>query len=242
MKNNLTDNIDIILVGTLNSGNIGSAARAIKNMGLSRLSLVSPQCPLDDQAFWMAPHSHDIINNSNTYSSLREAISNSSYVFGTTARNRRSRNYLYPEEMAKKATAFAEQNKVSIIFGPEDAGLSNDNLELCNEVVSIPTAGDATSINISQAVMLICYEIFRIVNGNNKTAEEAELATARKVEAMYDHMRKALLEIGYSNPQNPDHVIGKFRRILSRAGLTAEDVKIIRGVFRQLLWYVKNRK
>lgn len=242
MKKTIFENIDIILTGTLKSGNIGSVARAMSNMGLSSLKLVKPQCTIDDQAFWMATHGADILRNAKTFPTIRDAIADCSYVFGTTARSRRWREFLCPEEMSEKVAVLARQNRISIVFGPEDMGLSNDDLELCNQVVSIPTADEAASLNVSHAVMVICYEIFRAVEKKNETHETMELAEGEKVEEMYDHMRKALLEIGYLNPQNPDHVMGKFRRIMTRAGLTSQDVNLIRGVFRQLLWYIKKKK
>jgi tRNA/rRNA methyltransferase len=242
MKKTIFENIDIILTGTLKSGNIGSVARAMSNMGLSCLKLVNPQCAVDDQAFWMATHGADILRNAKTFPTIRDAIADCSYVFGTTARSRRWRDFLYPGEMSEKVAVLARQNRISIVFGPEDMGLSNDDLELCNQVVSIPTADEAASLNVSHAVMVICYEIFRAVEKKNETHETMELAEGEKVEEMYDHMRKALLEIGYLNPQNPDHVMGKFRRIMTRAGLTSQDVNLIRGVFRQLLWYIKKKK
>jgi tRNA/rRNA methyltransferase len=235
-------NIDIVLIGTLKSGNLGSAARAMKNMGLSFLKLVNPQCSIDDQAFWMATHGADILKSTKKFSGLREAIKNSSYVFGTTARSRSCRCLISPAEMAEKISMLAGTNRISIIFGPEDAGLKNDELELCNEVVTIPTIADALSINLSQAVMIICYEIFTAANKYNANKKHLELAESAKAEDMYDHMRRLLLDIGFLNPQNPDQVLGMFKRIFTRAGMTREDVKLVRGVFRQLQWYIRKTK
>lgn len=236
------NNIDIILIGTLYSGNIGSVARAMKNLGFPHLKLVNPQCNIDDQSFWMATHGKDIINRSQTFHNIRDAIEDSSYIFGTTARNRRWRSFLYPNQIAEKVVAMAQKNRVSIIFGPEDIGLSNDELELCNEVVSIPTVKGASSMNISHAVLIICYEIFHAANNEANHFEVVELASSKRVEAMYDHMKRTLLEIGFLDPQNPEHFLGTIRRILTRASLSSKDVNFIRGVFRQLLWYIKKTK
>ena len=238
----LFKNIDIVLIGTLKSGNIGSTARAMKNMGVSFLKLVNPQCTIDDQAFRMATHGADILMSAKTFYNLREAIKNSSYVFGTTARSRRCRSLISPSEMANKISMLAGKNRIAIIFGPEDAGLKNDELEMCNEVVTIPAIADAFSINLSHAVMIICYEIFCAANKKNVKKKHVEPAESAKVEDMYDHMRSVLLDIGFLNPQNPVHVIGMLRRIFTRAVLTIEDVKLIRGVFRQLQWYVRKTK
>ncbi len=243
MPNQYLNNINIILNKTLYAGNIGSTARAMKNMGLSNLYLVDPQCEVDGEARKMATHGKDILDNIKVFDSIRDAASDSNYIFGTTARNRKWRGTISPTDMSSKISALISTNKISILFGPEDFGLTNNELELCNEVIVIPTADEASSINISQAVLIICYEIFQSVGdiNFNKTEEKAvELASIEKIEDMYSHMQKALTDIGYLDPQNPEHFIGNFRRILNRAGLSPEDVQVTRGIFRKLNWYVKN--
>ncbi len=235
-------NIEIVLVGTLQSGNIGSVARAMKNMGLSMLKLVNPCCDVDKQAYIMATHGEEILGNIKIFPSLLNAVEGSASVFGTTARDRRWRDFITPCEMAKKAVSLAHANTVSVVFGPEDKGLSNEELEICNEVINIPTMDDAASLNIAQAVMIVCYEIFLASGSYTKKENQIALAPAGKVEEMYEHIKSALLEIGFADPENPDHVIGMFRRILTRAGLTEKDVQMIRGVFRQLLWYINKTK
>jgi tRNA/rRNA methyltransferase len=237
----LLDNITIILVGTLAPGNIGSVARAMKNMGMSRLCLVTPQCALNEESFRMATRAGNILQAAQQAGTLREAISDAGYVFGTTARTRRLRPHIFPLEMGEKVAELLQKNQVALVFGPEDRGLSNEHLELCNEIVSIPTARGGKSLNLSHAVIITCYEIHRSAKGRT-VYEKPRLAPADEVENMYDHMRSALLEIGYLDPQNPDLTLGSFRRIFSRAGLTHEEVKLIRGVFRQLLWYMKKKR
>jgi len=241
-ENTPLHNIEIILIGTISSSNIGSVARAMKNMGLFRLKLVNPRCKIDDKAFWMATCGSEILDAARFYQSLKEALSGSSYAFGTTARSRRWRSAVLPSEMAKKTADLVCNNKISIVFGPEDMGLSNDDLELCHEIVSIPTVDIASSINLSHAVMIICYEIYCAVCTNPGTDKAMELAQSDFVEAMYDHMRDALLEIGFLNQQKPDHTLGMMRRILTRTGLSVRETNMIRGLFRQLRWYVKNKK
>ena len=237
----ILDNIHIVLVGTLAPGNIGSTARAMKNMGLSNLCLVSPQCTITDEAFWMATNAGDIVRAARQVSTLGEAIAQTGYVFGTTARTRRWRTFIEPDKMAKKALSLAAHNKVALVFGPEDKGLSNDELQLCSEIVSIPTAPGGRSLNLSHAVMIVCYELFCSLQKGG-AHKEVTRAQADEMETMYDHMRSALLEIGFLNKENPDHTLGSFRRILSRAGLTSTEVRMIRGVFRQLLWYIRKNK
>ncbi len=245
MQQDTLNNIQIVLVGTLQSGNIGSVARAMKNMGLKNLLLVDPQCEIDKQASMMATHAGDLLDTTTIENTLREAVQGSAYIFGTTARDRKWRDVISPKDLAARALPRAHQNKVSIVFGPEDKGLSNEELELCNEVVTIPTREDAASLNISHAVLIVCYELFCGMNNFNYTENalaDIKLADSAKVEEMFDHMRQVLLDVGFLNPQNPDHVLGYFKRFFSRAGICNKDVRTIRGVFRQLQWYIDQTK
>ncbi len=241
----LLDDATIVLVGTRAPGNIGSTARAMKNMGLSNLLLVNPQCQLAEEVLRMATNAQDILKNVKQVLNMRDAVATSGYIFGTTARSRKWRSVITPEAMGEKIISLLQNNRVAIIFGPEDRGLSNENLEICHEIISIPTVKGSGSINLSHAVMIVCYEIYSALHcalrGKAKD-KRTKLASADEVEKMYDHMRDALLEIGFLNRQNPEHTLGSFRRILTRAGLKDEEIKLIRGVFRQLLWYIKNRQ
>lgn len=242
MASSILSNIDIVLVGTLNSGNIGSASRAMANMGFSRLSLVHPRCTIDQQSYAMATHGDDILRSALTFATLREALADAGYVFGATARGRRWRDCLEPCELGGRAVHYARSGRVALVFGPEDMGLSNEELELCNEVVTIPTSPGASSLNISHAVLLICYEVFsacRTTQGSNGLSIDP--APVAMVEAMYDHMRESLLEIGFLNPQNPDYTLGMIRRMLSRTGLTVPEARMLRGLFRQLVWYIRKK-
>jgi tRNA/rRNA methyltransferase len=213
----------------------------MKNMGLSHLCLVRPQCKITDEAFWMATNAGDILRAARQVSTLGEAIAQTGYVFGTTARTRRWRTFIEPNKMAKKALSLAAHNQVALVFGPEDKGLSNDELQLCSEIVSIPTAPGGRSLNLSHAVMIVCYELYCGLS-SEEGHEEVRRAQSAELEEMYDHMRNALLKIGFLNKENPDHTLGSFRRILNRAGLTSTEVRMIRGVFRQLLWYIRKNK
>lgn len=235
-------NVAIILVGTLASGNIGSTARAMCNMGLSHLRLVRPHCEIDDQAFWMATSGQDILKRAQMASTLREALADCGYCFGTTARHRRWRRVISPREAAQKALSLCSTNRVAFVFGPEDSGLTNEELELCHEVITIPTASEASSLNISHAVVIICYELFIAAQHQNRLPQRQQLAPITMTEAMYDHMRNTLFEIGFLNRQNPEYTLGLLRRILTKAQLTVAEVRFIRGIFRQLAWYMKSTK
>ena len=235
------DKIKIILVGTLAPGNVGSVARAMKNMGIVAPVPCQPSMHIERRGIPDGNQRRKYLAGGTTADTLREAIADAGYVFGTTARARRLRPCIFPQHMGEKVAELIPNNQVALVFGPEDRGLSNEHLELCNEIVSIPTARGGKSLNLSHAVIIMCYEIYRAVQGG-VSYEKPRLAPAGEVENMYDHMRSALLEIGYLNKQNPDLTLGSFRRILTRAGLTRDEVKLIRGVFRQLLWYIKKKK
>lgn len=243
MNNTYLENINIILHKTIHPGNIGSVARAMKNMGLSKLSLVDPQCEVSGEARKMATHGKEILDNIRICDSIIAAAADANYIFGTTARSRKWRNSILCSEASSKIAGLGKNCKIAILFGPEDKGLSNNDLELCSSVIVIPTADDASSLNISQAVLIICYEIFIKLTKVNLSPAENELtdpAPIDKIEAMYQHMQKALLDIGYLDPQNPEHFTGNIRRIFSRSGLTNEEVQLIRGIFRKLNWYIRH--
>jgi tRNA/rRNA methyltransferase len=191
----------------------------------------------------MAPVGAEILRRAELFPSLREALAGAVYVLGTTARGRRWRDSLGPSPCAAKALQQARTGRVAIVFGPEDMGLSNEELELCNDVVTIPTAGNASSLNIAQAVLLICYELFSACEEPREEAADIENpAPVAMTEALYDHLRESLLEVGFLNPQKPDHILGMIRRLLSRSGLSVPEVRMLRGLFRQLVWYIRHSK
>ena len=238
MPNEQLNSVEIILVGTLQSGNIGSVARAMKNMGLAHLKLAGAQCELDEQARWMATHAGDVLGSARMYPTLREAVADAQYVIGTTARDRRFRTLLTPVQMAEKVLSLVPANRVAIVFGREDSGLTNDELELCDDAVSIPASSEMMSLNIAQAVMIIAYELFCRAESQGPAAAGDRLAPSGQQQEMYDHLRTLLVDIGFLNPHNPDIALGKIKRLLTRAGLTAKDVRLLRGIVRQLQWYV----
>ena len=242
VDSSILGNVDIVLVGTLQPGNIGSVARAMANTGMASLVLVRPCCTIDGQAYSMATHGARILRSARILPTLREALDDTVYAVGTTARDRRWRDCFDHRELGSRAAPHALAGRIALVFGPEDAGLSNEDLELCNEVTTIATAPGAASLNIAQAVLLVCYELFTAIGDpRSDISARQEPAPAAMTEAMYDHMREALLAIGYLNPQNPAHTLGMIRRVLSRAGLSVPEVRMLRGIFRQLVWYVRSK-
>jgi tRNA/rRNA methyltransferase len=230
-------NIRIILVRPRGSGNIGSIARAMKNMGARELAIVGPA---RTGSFWakaMATHGRDILKNTKTYETLREAIADCELVIGTTCRGglyRRHRQTVH--KVAPQIAGAARTGKVALIFGPEDHGLSNKDLEHCQLLITIPTDPEYQSLNVAQAAVICLYEIYlaSLAPAEDSTIERAR---ADQIERLFDRMRSSLLRIGFLDSENPEHMLLAFRRILGRAALEEKDVRILTGLFRQIEWY-----
>jgi tRNA/rRNA methyltransferase len=233
------DNIRIVLVRPRGSGNVGSVARAMKNTGVRQLALVGKA---RTGSFWaraMAVHGRDILSNAVPYETLREAVADCALVVGTTCRQGLYRAHSRsPRELAGEMIAAAGIGKVALIFGPEDHGLSNEDLKHCQLLINIPADPEYQSLNVAQAAMICLYEIYLASRGE-PTKESLPLARAEDVERLYDRMRSSLLKIGYLDSQNPEHMLFAFRRILGRTRLEERDVRILTGLFRQIEWYAE---
>ena len=230
-------NIGIVLVEPQIPENIGAAARAMNNMGITRLILVRPEnCDLTRILKMATGSSIDIVEEMEVHDSLTKAIGPFQYVVGTTARIGVHRPALTnPRELAGRLAPIARENRVALLFGPEDRGLSNEHLRYCHTIATIPTARFA-SLNLAQAVMILCYEIFW---ASRTPPEEVfpRLADKFELEGMYDHLKAVLTKIGFIHPQNPEHWMLNIRRFLSRLPLRAREVRVIRGICRQIDWY-----
>lgn len=236
MQANL-DNIAIVLHEPHYPENIGAAARAAKNMGLSKLVAVEPvDCDLT-RVLKMATHvAEDVVLGIDVFDDLRKALEPYHYVVGTTARTGHHRQTLKnPRKMAREIVSLSQHNRIALLFGPESRGLANHELKYCDTVITIPTS-DFSSLNLAQAVMVVAYEIF---SATLPPARELEprLANRRELEGMYDHLSETLVKIHFLNPQNPEYWMNSIRRFVSRIGLQAREVKIIRGICRQIDWY-----
>jgi len=230
--------ITVVLVGTQSPGNIGMVCRAMKNMGLSDLRLVNP-CRVDHpDATMFAVSARDLLEAARIYSSLGEALSDCEFSVATTRRHGKYRNEICtPGEIVEKFSGCAPQSRLALVFGREDSGLTTDELALCRWQATIPTADEYGSLNLSQAVLLFCYEFFKgalPVDPAGKTARE--LAGSASLEPLYDQMERTFLRIGYLNPQNPDHMMRSMRRIFSRAELDEREVSALRGLLSQIDW------
>ena len=237
MADSLLQNIRVVLVEAKGSGNIGSAARAMKNMGLKDLAVVGRG---RTKSFWaraMAVHGGDILREARRSGTLGEAIADCGLVVGTTCRGGLYRSHsLSPREIAPEIVAAARTQKVALVFGPEDHGLSNRDLQHCHRLITIPSDPGYASLNVAQAVVICLYEIFLAAREDTPRRAIAR-ASAESVERLFERSKRALLKIGFLDPQNPEHILLALRRVLGRAGLEERDVRILIGLFRQVEWY-----
>jgi tRNA/rRNA methyltransferase len=207
-------------------------------MGISRLVLVEPEnCDLT-RVVRMATHAAlDVVENMEVFSDLKTALRPFSYVVGTTARLGGERQEVRaPREVAARLVSICAKNAIALVFGPEDRGLSNADLRLCHELVTIPSA-DFSSLNLAQAVMVLCYELFLAGRQERSKPFVPKLANRHELDAMYEHLKEIFVRINFINRENPDFWMRSIRRFFSRAGLQARDVKVIRGICRQIDWY-----
>jgi tRNA/rRNA methyltransferase len=230
-------NLRIVMVRPRGSGNIGSVARAMKNFGAKELAIVGNA---RTQSFWaraMAVHGRDILADAKCYASIREAIADCTLVVGTTCRPGLYRSHSQaPRELAPAVATAAQNGKVALLFGPEDHGLSNKDLEHCQLLTTIPSEPEYQSLNVAQAAVVCLSELY-IASLTPAKADTIQRAEAEHVERLFDIMRASLLKIGFLDSENPEHMLLALRRILGRAGLEEKDVRILTGMFRQIEWY-----
>ena len=235
----MLENIRIVLVKPRGSGNIGSVARAMKNMGLRDLAIVGGGRTKSFLARAMAVHARDLLNRARRFDTLGEAVADCGLVVGTTCRGGLYRSHSRSlRSIASKTVAAARRNSrsVALVFGPEDHGLSNQDLKHCQWLVTIPTHPDYTSLNVAQAVMVCLYELF-LATQKKVPREKIERASAESIDRLFEKMKRSLIKIGFLDSQNPDHILLALRRILGRGGLEDKDVRILTGLFQQVEWY-----
>ena len=231
------DNISIVLHKPRYSENIGAAARAILNMGIQNLIVVAPPQFEKSKALKLATHAAaGIIEELKIYDQLEDALASFQYVVGTTARLGGQRQVVStPRTLAERLIPISQNNRIALLFGPEDKGLSNIEIRACHALVNIPTA-DFASINLAQAVMILGYELY-LATQAEKEAFVPRLASRHELDGMYAQLKEILVRISYINPENPDYWINNLRHFLNRYGLRAREVSIIRGICRQIDWY-----
>ncbi|MEO8203599.1 MAG: RNA methyltransferase [Betaproteobacteria bacterium] len=230
------DAIRIVLVRTSHPGNIGSAARAMKNMGLRSLALVAPKRFPDPEATALASGADDVLAAASVHASLPEAIGDCVGAYALSARLREwgPENFAV-REAAAAALADAQSGPIAFVFGNEASGLTNEELLACQHQVRIPTDPAWSSINLSQAVQVVAYELRMAATAGALVAARAEpLATIAELEGLYGHLEQAAEASGFLDPANPGRLRERFRRLFARARTEREEVNIIRGLLKSL--------
>lgn len=225
-------NIRIILINTSHPGNIGSAARAMKTMGLTELYLVSPLTFPHPKALEMAAGAADIVENAQVVADLDAALKDCNLIVGTSARSRAIPwPILLPREFAEKAAAEAVTNKVAILFGREQSGLTNEELHRCHFHVQIPNNPDYGSLNLAAAVQVLAYEL-RMASLNPLKTEtwDYELANAQEMAGFYAHLQEVMIAIDFLNPDVPRQLMARLQRLFNRARPDVMELNILRGI------------
>jgi TrmH family RNA methyltransferase len=228
----LLANIRIVLTRTSHPGNIGAAARAMKTMGLSQLVLVDPAVFPNSQADAMASGAVDVLENAVVCSTLAEALADTTLALGVSARRRDIvAEVLTPRETSSRLLTEAQAGPVALVFGNETSGLSNEELGLCQGLVTIAANPDYSSLNLAAAVQVLSYEIRQAWLGQaNWTQPEMDAATGDEVEKFYGHLETALADLEFLNPGSPGKLMLKLRRLFARTRLAKEEVNILRGI------------
>lgn len=229
----MLDKIRIVLVNTSHTGNIGSVARAMKTMGLSKLYLVDPVNAPDSHSSALAAGATDVLANAVTVDKLEEAIADCGLVVGTSARNRTwSWPMLGPRECAKKLLDEAPSYEVALVFGRENNGLTNEELQQCQFHVCLPANPEYSSLNLAMAVQTLSYEIrmTHLEREDQYETIEEEYPLSEDLEGFYQHLEQTLLDTGFIIKNHPGQVMMKLRRLFNRARPEKQELNILRGM------------
>jgi len=239
----LLQNIRVVLVNTSHPGNIGGAARAMKNMGLSRLVLVDPQDFPAPDASARASGADDVLAGAQVVATLEDALVGCNVVLGTSARDRRIPwPLLDPRECGTKVVERAAQGEeIALVFGREHSGLTNEELQRCHFHVHIPSNPDFSSLNLGAAVQVLAYEVrmawlaaagqpSKVEKFEVTSVRSSELATMDEMELFYEHLEKTLVDIGFLDPEKPKHLMPRLRRLYGRSEVNRSEMSILRGI------------
>jgi len=231
---NALRNVRVVLSHPSHPGNIGSAARAMKTMGLSQLVLVNPRRFPDPEADALSSNALDVLAGARVCASLEEALRGTQLVVATVSHAYEMSHELVPcREAAVRAAAMARDAEVAFVFGTEANGLGVEEVRACNLAAMIPCNPAYTSLNLAAAVQIFAYELRQAVLGGELPArEEAELARHEDIQHLYEHLAEVLAGIGFFDPANPKRLLPRLRRLVARVRLEAEEVRILRGVLR----------
>ena len=232
------DNIRVVLVGTLYTGNVGSACRAMANMGIRQLRLAAPNLQNSwDEGERLAVHATDILAAREEFATFEEAVADCVAVVGTTAREGLYRQHVKaPRDCAPDLLSIAETGPVALVFGREDKGLLNEEVAQCTHLIRIPVSEGYTSINLAQAVLITCYEFFAASGSYQPPHEKAPPAPQAQKAQLMKNWAEMLLDIGFMKEEQRAHFMQGFQRVFSRGVFTRDDAALLLGVARQARW------
>ncbi len=228
----------IVLVETSHPGNIGAVARAMKNMSITRLCLVKPKVFPSADATSRASGADDILSQAEIYDTLSEAIADCQIVLGASARDR---SISWPELTARQSaekliSSSQSEEKVAIVFGRENSGLKNHELDLCHYLLRIPCNADYSSLNLAAAVQVVCYELFvasgQVTESNIGDKDTVPLASNNQMELFYEHLQQTIADIGFLHVDKTQSIMRRLRRIFNRIELDTKELDILRGILR----------
>lgn len=231
----------IIMVETSHPGNIGAAARAMKTMCLNQLVLVNPESYPDPVAFARSSGAADLLENACLYPSLSQAVADCQFVVGITARTRKiSAPVMTPRQLVHAMLSQNDQARYAWVFGRERNGLSNEEIDLCNIVCTIPSNPDYGSLNIAAAIQVLCYEWYATSVGENfrgkpPSTTSEPMAAVEEREGFYQHLWRVLRALDFLDADNPVPLQRKMRRMFDRTGLTRSEINILRGILKNIL-------
>ena len=236
IREEITKNIKVVLVGTTHPGNIGATARAMKTMGFDQLVLVEPKIYPDADATARASGADDLLAAALVHDNFGDAISDCHFVFGTSNRNRSIPWPLYaPAQAAEHCRVLLQsESKIAIVFGRESSGLANEELELCNAMIQIPTNPQFSSLNIAAAVQIICYELHKYLlqpeTESIALSNSTPLASVDQIQQLYEHLQQSLIDIAYFDPDKPRRLMRRLKRVINRSQLDANEYNIVHGI------------
>ncbi|MDG0978678.1 MAG: RNA methyltransferase [Halieaceae bacterium] len=230
------ESVRVVLVEPSHPGNIGGVARAMKNMGFTNLVLVKPRRFPDEEATWRAASAANILDTTRVVSSVQEAIADCHFVVGTSARERRIPwPILDSRRAAVQIRSESAKGQVAMLFGREDRGLTNDELQLCDLHVNVPTDDAYRSLNLAMAVQILCYEL-RMQALYDKLpvlADEewdAPFATKEAMQRFYEHLEQTLIDIEFLDPEAPRQLMTRLQRLYNRMRIDEMELNILRGM------------
>ena len=227
-----TNLINIVLVDTIHPGNIGSVARAMKTMGLKRLSLVNPRVFPSGEANALAGNATDVLDNAKIFTSIRDAIDQSTFVYATSSRDRSIQWPLMDAETAAKdiCNEVNSNKEISIIFGKEDRGLTNDELELANKLIEIPANPEYPVLNLAMSAQIISYEILKASSSNEKKEwRDYPEVNSKQLQMLIDHFIETAIDIDVIDPDNPKKIISRIKRMFTRLQPDEMEASFMRG-------------